>query len=166
MDTFSELERFRQRGDGQMDAGSTREREALARFTDFFSHLTVDAVKDKVRDTYAEDVYFNDTLKTVRGLDNLVDYLHDSAEATEDVRVEILETTRTAAGDYLVRWKMMIRFKKIAKGRDTWSIGMSHLRFDGDGRVVYQQDYWDAATGLFEHVPLLGQGIRAIKSRA
>lgn len=165
MDTFSELERFRQRGDGSMDAGSAREQEALARFTGFFSHLSVDAVSTRARDTYAEDVYFNDTLKTVRGLDNLVEYLRDSAEATEDVRVEILETTRTDAGDYLVRWKMMIRFKKFAKGQDTWSIGMSHLRFDGDGRVVYQQDYWDAATGLFEHVPLLGHGIQAIKKR-
>lgn len=165
MDSFSELERLRQRGDGHMEAGSASEREALARFTDFFSHLSVEAVKNKVRDTYAEDVYFNDTLKTVRGLDNLVDYLHDSAEAAEDVRVEIMDATRTQAGDYLVRWKMMIRFKKFAKGRDTWSIGMSHLRFDGDGRVAYQQDYWDSASGLFEHVPLLGHGIRAIKGR-
>lgn len=165
MDTFSELDRLRQRGDGTMDPGSTREAEALARFTGFFSHLGVEAVEKKLRDTYAEDVYFNDTLKTVRGLDNLFDYLRGSAEATEDVRVEIMETTRTDAGDYLVRWKMMIRFRKFAKGRDTWSIGMSHLRFDGDGRVVYQQDYWDSASGLFEHVPLLGHGIRAIKAR-
>lgn len=165
MDTFSELERLRQRGDGQMDPGSTREREALDRFTRFFGHLSVDAVNTQVRDTYAEDVYFNDTLKTVRGLDNLVEYLRGSAEATEDVRVEILETTRTAAGDYLVRWKMMIRFRKFAKGQDTWSIGMSHLRFDRDGRVAYHQDYWDSASGLFEHVPLLGQGIRVIKAR-
>lgn len=165
MDTFSELERFRQRGDGSMEPGSTREHEALARFSDFFSHLSVEAVDTKLRDTYAEDVYFNDTLKTVRGLDQLVEYLRGSAEAAEDVRVEILETTRTAAGDYLVRWKMMIRFKKFAKGQDTWSIGMSHLRFDGDGRVAYQQDYWDSASGLFEHVPLLGHGIKAIKKR-
>lgn len=165
MDTFSELERLRQRGDGQMEPGSTREAEALARFTGFFSHLTVEAVETRLRDTYAEDVYFSDTLKTVRGLDNLVAYMRDSAEATEDVRVEIQETTRTAAGDYLVRWKMMIRFKKFAKGRENWSVGMSHLRFDGDGRVVYHQDYWDSAGGMFEHVPLLGWGINAIKSR-
>ena len=165
MDTFQELEKLRNRGDGTMDPGSASETEALARFTSFFSHLTVEAVDAKLRDTYAEDVYFNDTLKTVRGLDNLLEYMRDSAEAAEDVRVDLVETTRTAAGDYLVRWKMMIRFKKFAKNRDTWSIGMSHLRFDGDGRVAYQQDYWDSASGLFEHVPLLGHGVKAIKNR-
>jgi hypothetical protein len=110
-------------------------------------------------------VYFNDTLKAVRGIDALRHYLAESAEAVEDCRVQIHESTRTAHGEYLVRWSMMIRFKRFKRGQDTWTVGMSHLRFDGDGRVVYQQDYWNAADGLFQHVPVLGWAIAAIKRR-
>jgi hypothetical protein len=79
--------------------------------------------------------------------------------------VQIHETTRTAHDEHLVRWSMMIRFKKLKRAVDTWSIGMSHLRFDAQGRVVYQQDYWNAADGLYQHIPLLGTAIAAIKRR-
>jgi hypothetical protein len=40
---------------------------------------------------------------------------------------------------------------------------MSRVRFDAGGRVVLHQDYWDSASGLFEHVPVLGGLIRAVK---
>ena len=32
---------------------------------------------------------------------------------------------------------MMIRFRKLRRGVDTWTVGMSHLRFDAQGRVAY-----------------------------
>jgi len=107
----------------------------------------------------------NDTLKAVRGVEALGHYLRDSAEAVEDCRVQIHETTRTAHGEHLVRWSMMIRFKKLRRGVDTWTVGMSHLRFDAQGHVVYHQDYWNAADGIFQHIPLLGTAIAAIKRR-
>jgi hypothetical protein len=31
--------------------------------------------------------------------------------------------------------------------------------------VLLHQDYWDSTAGLFQHVPALGTGIRAIKAR-
>jgi hypothetical protein len=31
--------------------------------------------------------------------------------------------------------------------------------------VAYHQDYWNAADGLYQHVPLLGWMIRAIRRR-
>lgn len=42
---------------------------------------------------------------------------------------------------------------------------MTHLRFDGEGRVAYHQDYWDSGANLFEKIPVLGSGIRAVKRR-
>jgi hypothetical protein len=55
--------------------------------------------------------------------------------------------------------------KRFKPNQDTQTIGMSHLRFDASGLVRLHQDYWDSTAGLFEHVPLLGAGIRAIKRR-
>ena len=165
METLTELDRIRARHPAPPAAGSEAESQALARFASFFSSFAPDRVQTLLAETYAADVYFNDTLKAVRGLDNLGHYLKDSAQAVEDCRVHIHETTRTAHGEHLVRWSMMIRFKRLRRGVDTWTVGMSHLRFDAQGRVVYQQDYWNAADGIFQHIPLLGAAINAIKRR-
>ena len=164
METLEKLKEIRARHPAP-PAGSDAESQALARFAQFFSSFAPDRVDRLVPQTYAADVYFNDTLKAIEGREALSHYLRESAEAVDECRVEIHETTRTANGEHLVRWSMMIRFKKFRRGVDTWTVGMSHLRFDAEGRVVYHQDYWNAADGLFQHIPVLGTLINAIKRR-
>lgn len=165
MESFDVLEQLRRSHPEVPAPGSAAEAQAQARFAEFFSSFSPDRVQRLVPQTYAADVYFNDTLKAVRGREQLGHYLSESAAAVEDCRVEIVSTTPVLPGECLVRWTMMIRFKRFRRGEDTWSIGMSHLRFDQHGRVIYHQDYWNAADGLFQHVPLLGWMIRAIKRR-
>ena len=143
---------------------STNAANGLKRFTDLFADLSAPRIRERARDVYAPDVFFNDTLKTVRGIDALEAYLVDSAEAVESCHVEV-EDVAASGANYYVRWVMDIRFKRFAKGQTTRSIGMSHLRFDAEGKIVLHQDYWDSASGLFEHIPLLGFGIRKIKAR-
>lgn len=164
METLEKLKEIRARHPAP-PAGSVAESQALARFAQFFSSFAPDRVDKLVPQTYAADVYFNDTLKAIEGREALSHYLRESAEAVDECRVEIHETTRTANDEHLVRWSMMIRFKKFRRGVDTWTVGMSHLRFDAEGRVVYHQDYWNAADGLFQHIPVLGTLINAIKRR-
>lgn len=165
METIEKLKQVRLRHPAPPPAGSAAEAHALARFAQFFSSFAPDRIDRLVPETYADDVYFNDTLKAVEGRAALAHYLRDSAEAVEACRVEILETTRSANDEHLVRWSMMIRFKKFRRGVDTWTVGMSHLRFDAEGRVVYHQDYWNAADGLFQHIPVIGTLIAAVKRR-
>jgi hypothetical protein len=165
METLIALEAARSAHPNPPLPGSPGEAEALARFARFFESFSPDRIERLLAETYAADVYFNDTLKTVRGVEPLAHYLRDSAEAVEACRVEVLATTRTAEGDHLLRWRMAIRFKRFRRGIDTETVGLSHLRFDAEGRVVYQQDYWNAADGLYEHIPLLGSLIRMIKRR-
>lgn len=166
MTTYAEaLARIERDVGAPLAPGSSAEREALARFRTFFATFAPDKVERLLEATYAADVWFDDTLKTIEGRDALGAYLHESASAVEACRVEIDDGVANGRGDYYLRWRMMIRFKRLARGRDTWSIGMSHLRFDADGRVRLQQDYWNAAAGLYQYVPLLGAGIRAVQRR-
>lgn len=165
METLSELERLRTRHPATFAVGSAEEVEALARFAAFFQSFASDRIERLLPVTYAEDVYFNDTLKSIRGLPTLAHYLRDSADAVEDCRVQVLSNTRTAEGEYLLRWRMSIRFKRFRRGVETETVGLSHLRFNAHGLVVYHQDYWNAADGLYEHIPLLGSLIRLIKRR-
>ena len=145
--------------------GSKEEAAALANFGRFFSDFSPAKVDKLVDLTYAQDVWFNDTLKTVQGRDTLRGYLRHSAEAVQSCRVEILDTLSNDQGDYFVRWTMVIRFKRFKPKEETQTIGMSHLRLDNGGLVTLHQDYWDSTAGIFEHVPLLGSAIRAIKRR-
>lgn len=165
MQSLEALEHARRQHPVPPGAGSETETLALERFARFFSSFESDRIERLLPETYARDVWFNDTLKTVSGAEALAHYLAESAAAVEACKVTIEDTTRTAQGEYFVRWRMMIRFRKLRRGVDTWSVGMSHLRFDADGRVVYHQDYWNAADGLYEHIPLLGGLIRGIKRR-
>lgn len=165
MDTFEALEAARRRHPHPPAAGSPEEARALGAFAAFFSSFEADRLERLLPATYAEDIWFNDTLKTLVGREALAHYLADSADAVEHCAVEILDSTRNAHGEHLVRWRMAIRFKRFKTGLDTHSIGVSHLRFDADGRVVYHQDYWNAADGLFRHIPVLGWMIDAVLRR-
>jgi len=43
--------------------------------------------------------------------------------------------------------------------------GVSHLRFDANGKVTYHRDYWDTAEELYERLPVLGVFMRWLKRR-
>ncbi len=60
---------------------------------------------------------------------------------------------------------MDIRFKNYNQGRIARSVGISHLRFDTEGKIILHKDFWDAAGGLYEYLPVLGGVMRWIKSR-
>jgi hypothetical protein len=139
-------------------------KEGLERFAALFSDLREDRVRALVRDVYSADVRFNDTLRSVRGVEALERYLVDTARSVRSCRVEVEEAAPTAQGVY-VRWRMHILFKAFRQGETQSSIGVTHLRFDKAGKVAYHQDYWDSGSHLFEKVPVVGAGIRALKRR-
>lgn len=165
METLEALDLARRAHPQPPEAGSRAEAEGLARFQRLFDEFTPEGVLRNVPAAYAPDVFFNDTLKSMRGTEALSHYLRDSAAAVEECRVRILSTTRSAEGEHLLRWRMLIRFKRLRRGEDTETVGLSHLRLGSDGRIVYHQDYWNAADGIYEHVPVLGTLIRMIKRR-
>lgn len=144
--------------------GSPEEVAGIERFKDFFSDFSAEGIRSKVRSVYAEDVYFNDTLKEIRGIQSLEPYLIESAAAVESCTVDI-EDLAVNNGNYYFRWSMDIRFKNIKKGQLTRSIGISHIRFNKEGKICLHQDFWDSASGLFQHIPFVGYLIRKIKAR-
>lgn len=165
METLKTLDAIRIQNPDTPPADSAEETAAIENFKHFFSSFAPDRIDNLLDKTYAADIYFNDTLKTIHGIDDLAHYLKESAEAVQECRVEVVEVTRTQNDDHYFRWKMMIRFKRFKKNQDTWTVGMSHLRFNAQGLVVYHQDYWNATDGLFRHIPVLGNMINAIIKR-
>lgn len=145
-----------------LEEGGEVEREAIERFQNLLSDFKAPDFGERIPEVYAEDVFFNDTIKTVRGVEDVRDYLTATGAAIHKGTVEFLDVVADN-GNYYFRWAMTIRFKRFARGEDTQSIGMTHVRFDSAGKVVLHQDFWDSAGGLFEHVPALGWMLRRAK---
>lgn len=146
------------------DLRGEKERAAVRRFQAFLSVFTEEKLKTETSQVYAQDAFFNDTLKTVRGSAAIGEYFLGTLANTESITVDFTDVARSG-NDYYFRWVMDVRFKKFQRGKTMRSIGLTHVRFNPDGQVILHQDYWDSAQGLFEHVPVIGSGIRLIKSR-
>lgn len=145
-------------------SGSEQERVAVDRFEKLLGDFKAPGFRERVREVYAEELFFNDTLTTIRNRSDLEEYLAHSADALESGTVDFLGLTNDD-GSYFFRWRMNLRFKRLAGGQETVSVGMSHVRFNSEGEVVLHQDFWDSASGLFEHMPVVGWMIRSVKRR-
>lgn len=135
---------------------------AIGRFRDFFENVTRESIRQKTPDLYAEEVWFNDTLKTLRGRKAVEAYFLKTMDHV-DLFKTVVDGVARSGGDFYVRWTMDIRFKGAKEPVRT--IGVSLLRFDSRGRVVLQQDFWDSAAGFYEHLPVLGGVLQWIKSK-
>ena len=152
-------------GQPNVTAGSPAEAQGIANVKALLGNLTVENIRSLTAKAYTPDAYLNDTLKTLRGAAAIEAYFLATAATAESVTAQFQDVTRGEDGLYTFRWVMETRLKKIAQGQVIRTLGISLIRFDEQGRVLFHQDYWDSAQGLFEHVPLLGRGIRAIKAR-
>ncbi|MBI3875989.1 MAG: nuclear transport factor 2 family protein [Verrucomicrobia bacterium] len=144
--------------------GSEAERAAIARVKDFFAVMNEETVRAKTKQVYAADAYLNDTLKTLHGNAAIEDYFLATARESESITVQF-DDVAESGGNYYFRWVMDTRLKKLRKGETIRTIGITHIRFDADGRVALHQDFWDTAAGLYEHVPVVGTMIRSIKAK-
>ncbi|MFP4208740.1 MAG: nuclear transport factor 2 family protein [Wenzhouxiangella sp.] len=137
--------------------------EGLARFQATFDDLTAADIADRFRETYAEQLFFNDTLHSFDKLADLADYMGRTGAGLSESSVVVHQTVRDGA-DVFVRWTM--EFKTRAAGRNihSHSIGMTHLRFNESGKVVLHQDFWDSGHALYAHLPVVGFAVRRARS--
>lgn len=137
--------------------------EGLARFQSSFFDLTADDIGKQMRETYAEILYFNDTLHSFDALDGLVEYMERTGESLDQSRVDIHHVIRDGA-DVYVRWSMEFHTRAAGSKVHSRSIGMTHLRFNASGRVVLHQDFWDSGHALYAHLPGVGFAVRRARS--
>lgn len=134
---------------------------AAASFAGLYGDLSGPNVTARVREVYAADAWFNDTIATEVGIEAIEKYLLKTAEGAEKVQARVNDVAVSGA-DVYVRWTMEIRAKNLAGGQPIVTEGISQLRFDRDGRIILHQDFWNPATGIYQHLPLLGPAIRFV----
>lgn len=142
-------------------AGDERHAEA---FRAFMESLSVQSVRERTRAIYAPDAYLNDTLNEIRGAAAIEAHFAKSLEGVSAITVTFHDTVHSG-NEWYFRWTMSTTFRSLRDGATVVTSGMSHVRFDEQGRVLLHRDFWDAASGVYEHVPVLGGAMRMIRSR-
>jgi len=115
-----------------------------------------------------EDVHFRDPFHDVTGPAAFRAVFSDMLEKLDDIRFTVESRAWCAPRDdrriALIRWQLSARL--TALGNRPWQVtGCSELHFTGDGRLAAHLDYWDAASGLYELLPLIGPLLRWLRRR-
>ena len=142
--------------------GSELEKEAIARFVDFYRVFSSEAIRKGLRGLYADGAYFRDGFKEVVGIEAMEAYFLNSAEGIQTCTFDIQETA-VHGGNYYFRWVMHLTMKRYPDD-SIRTVGMSHVRFDAKGKVIFHQDYWDTGV-VYEKIPVMGAVIRWIKKK-
>ena len=144
---------------------ATETKEALERFTTFLKGIgSSEYIEKEISNVYSKNAYLNDTLKSLHNLKEIKEHFLKTSKTMTSYSVEIEDIASTDQGHY-IRWTMKFSAPKLASAKEIESIGMTYVMFDQEGRAVLHQDYWDSVSGMFEHVPIIGGGIRMIKKR-
>lgn len=141
------------------------EKQALDNFTNFLQGIGSEQfIEKEIANTFAEDSYLNDTLKSLHGREEIKKHFLKTAHTMTSYKLEIDDIAQSGNG-YYVRWTMIYAAPKLASGKPIESIGVTHVLFNSKGKVLLHQDFWDSTSGLFEHISVIGGGIRFVKKR-
>ncbi|MBX2808820.1 MAG: nuclear transport factor 2 family protein [Cellvibrionaceae bacterium] len=111
---------------------------------------------------YAEDITFIDPLHRIEGLNALSEYFEHMSQGLLMCRFEFIGETY-GQQDIWLKWIMHYRHRRIKQGQALSIQGASHL-IVGD-KISFHQDFYDLGAMLYEHLPVLGSGVRWLKQR-
>lgn len=133
---------------------------ALARMAGFFQEMNESNV-GRVAELYAPEASFRDPINEVTGVKAIQAVMADLFHKLKNIRIVVREMRGDEDAGCLL-WSMHYDFR----GKKRCIPGVSHFRFNREGLVVAQEDYWDASFVLYGEFPLLGALMRLIKRMA
>jgi hypothetical protein len=142
------------------DADSDQATEWIQKVQEAFSPFTVEQVEKNFPLAYAESIYFRDAFHSFTDREAMVAYMRASAKMSPGVTFEFSSAVRDGI-DFYLPWTMVLP----GKPEPQRSIGLSHLRFNSEGQVIFHQDYWDSADVLVPKVPVANGLIELVRRR-
>jgi hypothetical protein len=129
--------------------------DALIQFYNEFTPASV----ARFPEFYSADAWFKDPFNEVRGIEAIQRIFTHMFGQVAEPQFVVTEKVADANGAMLA-WEFRFRMKLWGKGETQVIRGVSHLKFDAEGKVCYHRDYWDAAEELYEKLPLIGSIVR------
>lgn len=130
--------------------------DALAgRFVNTFNHIGKPDFMSLTRDLFADDLYANDTLSVYYHYSDMIEHFQGMNDSVTHSHVE-LKHAFVADDSVYVHWKMNYTLKVLGSEKAMSSFGISQLKMNEHGKIIFQQDYWDANNGLYRQLPVVG----------
>jgi len=133
-------------------------RETLERYRAFFDALST-ADLDRLGDIYSDDIHFRDPFSDVHGLRNLRIVFAKMFADVPDSKFKVVDLAVSGEGGYL-KWIYSGTFR----GERLEIVGLTEVGVKG-GKVCRHIDYYDAASNIYERIPVLRWLVRLIKKR-
>lgn len=112
------------------------------------------------RSFYAEDVTFQDPTQQHQGISAYIQAQDNLLKRCDDVYLKAADIAISGETAF-VEWEMGLRIKGI----DFIYPGVSRLRFNSDGLICDQRDYFDFVGPTFAPVPVVGGFVRWLYGR-
>lgn len=143
-----------------------RERDdaAIQRVIDLFEDFSHENLERNIANVYAETLFFRDGFREVHSLAELEPYFLHSTKPLRTCTFDFPGVT-FSNGDLYLRWIMNVSLNRDPEGTVDTCVGMSHIRFNSEGKVVFQQDYWDPTDILYSRIPVAGWLIQKVHNR-
>ncbi|WP_418655404.1 nuclear transport factor 2 family protein [Acinetobacter guillouiae] len=125
------------------------------RFTSAFNNLGTPEFVERAGSLYSDQLFINDTLSQFSSRQNLLEHFQGMNKRVSNVSVKLLNTSYHQDSAY-VHWHMAYDFKMFGTTRSMDSYGISEIKIDSNNKIIFQQDFWDPANGLYRSLPYLG----------
>ncbi|MGC6455058.1 MAG: nuclear transport factor 2 family protein [Coraliomargaritaceae bacterium] len=146
------------------DAGSDEETTMIRSVEALFSDYSKENLSKNLTSVYAEKVYFRDAFKYLESADAIREYMLAGLEPLHAVEFVFNKVLRDG-GDFYIDWTMRLDFRKTPPGTWEESIGMTRMRFNSEGRIIFHQDYWDPTDIVYRRIPIARSLIALVKKK-
>jgi len=136
--------------------------KTLAQLAEVYRQLDQSSLP-QLAQIYHPKVVFIDPVGQHDGIAALEGYFRQLLKSVNDCRFDIQQTLISGDEATLV-WRMAYSHPSLKKGETLYLDGISYLKL-AEGQVIYQRDYYDLGAMLYEHIPLLGRAVKALKAR-
>lgn len=136
----------------------------LKRVESLFTGYTRENLQENVTQVYAKQVYFRDAFKHFDNAGEIRDYFIHGLSALNAAEFDFRRVIRSG-DEFYIDWVMRLDFKKTPEGTWEESMGMTHMRFNSEGKVIFHQDYWDPTDIVYQRIPIAKQLINFVKKR-
>ena len=125
------------------------------RFTSAFNTLGTPEFVERAGSLYSDQLFINDTLSQFSSRKKLLEHFQGMNQRVSNVTVSLLNTSYHQDSAY-VHWHMVYDFKMFGKTRSMDSYGISEIKINENNKIIFQQDFWDPANGLYRSLPYVG----------
>ena len=113
----------------------------------------------------SEDIHFRDPFNDCVGLDQFRAVLSDMFIHLESFQFQITDCLFSEEQQIgYLHWNMAAKSKHL-RNKDLDIQGVSQVTFNSEGKVIAHFAYWDAASGLYEKIPIINFILKKIRKR-